>query len=290
MTSVRRGGCPNGEHDAVGEAYPSKSEPVGSSEVTLRIVLARPTEHTLRAVVTDSSPAEWDVAANERELEIYVNHYAQNGVVATITSSRRKSGPRSSVVAANGVRRGGSCPVRAERRPAASERARRRLERNPPDRRDRYVCNRRPGNGAGGDHADDMPRGRCRTSPPEWVRRWRSGHGALGRLPAQPVGNEVARTVRRTSRRSGRERLPHRALPCAADRGPAHGVPARDPRDLPGTQTERPRTGAILKQLDLAKTLRLLARDGASAFYEGEIASAIVEATRRAAVPGREGR
>ena len=32
----------------------------GSSEVTLRIALAQPREHTLRAVLTEPSVAEWD--------------------------------------------------------------------------------------------------------------------------------------------------------------------------------------------------------------------------------------
>ena len=48
--------------------------------------------------------------------------------------------------------------------------------------------------------------------------------------------------------------------------------------------------GDLLVQPDLAKTLRLLARDGTSVFYRGEIASAIVEAQRRSTFAGGEGR
>ena len=51
-----------------------------------------------------------------------------------------------------------------------------------------------------------------------------------------------------------------------------------------------PAQGSTLRQPDLARAFRLLARDGAAAFYEGEISTAIVEAQRRAAVPGREGK
>ncbi len=48
--------------------------------------------------------------------------------------------------------------------------------------------------------------------------------------------------------------------------------------------------GDVLVQTDLARTLRLLAEEGTSAFYEGEIADAIVTAQRRATTAGREGR
>jgi gamma-glutamyltranspeptidase/glutathione hydrolase len=45
--------------------------------------------------------------------------------------------------------------------------------------------------------------------------------------------------------------------------------------------------GETLVQSDLAKTFRLLARDGAASFYDGEIAQGIVAAQRRATTPGR---
>jgi gamma-glutamyltranspeptidase / glutathione hydrolase len=48
--------------------------------------------------------------------------------------------------------------------------------------------------------------------------------------------------------------------------------------------------GDDLRQPDLAKTFRLIAQDGPSVFYRGEIASAVVAAQQRATTPGREGR
>lgn len=48
--------------------------------------------------------------------------------------------------------------------------------------------------------------------------------------------------------------------------------------------------GDPLKQHDLANTFRLIAREGTSVFYRGEIASAIVDAQRRATSAGGEGR
>jgi gamma-glutamyltranspeptidase/glutathione hydrolase len=48
--------------------------------------------------------------------------------------------------------------------------------------------------------------------------------------------------------------------------------------------------GDLLVQPDLARTLRLIARKGASAFYRGDVASAIVAAQARTRGPGGEGR
>ncbi|WP_437962507.1 gamma-glutamyltransferase (plasmid) [Sorangium sp. So ce119] len=48
--------------------------------------------------------------------------------------------------------------------------------------------------------------------------------------------------------------------------------------------------GDILVQPDLARTLDLIAQEGPAAFYEGEIAEAIVDAQRRARYDGGEGR
>ena len=48
--------------------------------------------------------------------------------------------------------------------------------------------------------------------------------------------------------------------------------------------------GYVLKQLDLAKTFRLLAEQGPSTFYEGEIAAALVAVQRRTLATGCEGR
>ena len=55
----------------------------GAAEAAFRITLTRPGDHTLNAVVTRSTPDEWDEAPNARERQLYVNHYVQNGVVAT---------------------------------------------------------------------------------------------------------------------------------------------------------------------------------------------------------------
>jgi gamma-glutamyltranspeptidase/glutathione hydrolase len=48
--------------------------------------------------------------------------------------------------------------------------------------------------------------------------------------------------------------------------------------------------GQLLRQPDLAKTFRLIARDGSSALYTGEIAPALVAAQTRTRVAGCEGR
>lgn len=49
------------------------------------------------------------------------------------------------------------------------------------------------------------------------------------------------------------------------------------------------REGAVLKQPDLAKTLRLIAAQGPDVFYKGEIAAAIVAAQQRATTSGAAG-
>src|SRR5215207_164589 len=54
-----------------------------TTESTFRIALSRPGDHALHAVVSGSTPEEWDVEANSRTRELYVNHYGENGVVAT---------------------------------------------------------------------------------------------------------------------------------------------------------------------------------------------------------------
>jgi gamma-glutamyltranspeptidase / glutathione hydrolase len=50
------------------------------------------------------------------------------------------------------------------------------------------------------------------------------------------------------------------------------------------------KAGDRLVQPQLAETLRLIAREGPSVFYRGEIASAIVDAQQRHSIPGGEGR
>jgi Gamma-glutamyltranspeptidase len=55
----------------------------GTAETSFRIALARPGDHTLEVLVSRSIPAEWDDASNARKRDLYVNHYTQNGVVAT---------------------------------------------------------------------------------------------------------------------------------------------------------------------------------------------------------------
>ena len=274
---------------------PLASSPVqvgagGSSEVTLRIVLARPTEHTLRAVVTDSSPAEWDVAANERELEIYVNHYAQNGVVATDHVLATQIGAE--------VLRGGGNAFDAA---AAVQFA-------------LSVVQPHLNGLGGGSNAilrigetgevfaiDARETAPAATTPTTYA-------GAVGQVRPNGFAVGVPGTVRSVDyllSRWGTRSLAQSVEPAVAlaENGFPIGhylapqIAAQRTVFQPETRAiflnsdgSVPAQGAILKQLDLAKTLRLLARDGASAFYEGEIASAIVEATRRAAVPGREGR
>jgi gamma-glutamyltranspeptidase / glutathione hydrolase len=261
-----------------------------TSAVTLRIVLAKPLEHRLRAVVSGSVPAEWDVEPNAREKDLYVNHYGENGVVATdhflatqIGSDVLQDGGNAFDAAAavqfalgvvqphlNGLGGGSNAIVRI---------------------------------GETGEvfAIDAREKAPAATTPTTYA-------GAVGLVRPNGFAVGVPGTVRAVDymlSRWGTRSLAQSVKPAIglAEDGFAIGqylatqIPAQQGVFQPETRAiflnpdgSAPAQGAKLKQVDLAKTLRLLARDGASAFYEGEIAPAIVEATRRAAVAGREGK
>ena len=273
---------------------PLASSPVevgadGMSAVALRIVLATPLEHRLRAVVSASVPAEWDIAPNGREQRLYVNHYAQNGVVATDhflatqigTDVLQDGGNAFDAAAAvqfalgvvqphlNGLGGGSNAIVRI---------------------------------GETGEvfAIDAREKAPAATTPTTYA-------SAAGQVRPNGFAVGVPGTVRAVDymlSRWGTRSLAQSVEPAIglAEEGFPIGqylaiqIPAQRSVFQPETRAiflnpdgSVPTQGATLKQLDLAKTLRLLARDGASAFYEGEIAPAIIEATRRAAVAGREG-
>jgi gamma-glutamyltranspeptidase / glutathione hydrolase len=262
----------------------------GISDATLHIALAKPREHTLRAVVADSSPDEWDVEPNTGTQELYVNHYGQNGVVSTdhalateIGAQVLRNGGNAFDAAAavqfalnvvqphlNGIGGGSNMIVRdgttgdvfaidaREIAPAATT----------PTTYENAVGQVRPNGFAVG-----VP-GTLRAV--DYVLgRWGTMTLAKVLEPAIKLADEGFPIGEYLTSQIEAQRSVFQPETRAIFLNPDGSLPAK---------------GSILKQPDLAKTFRLLARDGASAFYEGEIAQAIVEAQRRAAVPGREGK
>jgi gamma-glutamyltranspeptidase / glutathione hydrolase len=262
----------------------------GASAIPLRIVLAKPLNHTLRAVVSASVPAEWDISPNAREKDLYVNHYGENGVVATDHSLATQIG-------ADVLRNGGNAFDAAAAVQFALNVVQPHL------------------NGIGGgsnvivrdgetgevfaiDARETAP---AATTPTTYA-------GAVGQVRPNGFAVGVPGTVRavdyllnRWGSRTMAELLepaikladdgfpigPYLSSEIAAQRGVFQPETRAIFLNADGSV---PAKGSILRQPDLARAFRLLARDGAAAFYEGEIAQAIVEAQRRAAVPGREGK
>jgi gamma-glutamyltranspeptidase/glutathione hydrolase len=268
------------------------SVPVGATtDVILRISLKQPREHTLRALVSGAAPAEWDDAPNAREKELYVNHYGENGVVATDhplatqigVDVLRKGGNAFDAAAAvqfalnvvqphfNGIGGGSNIIIRdgktgeisaidaREQAPAAT---------TPTTYAVSGVL--RPNGFAAG-----VP-GTLRAVE-YLLDRWGTKTLAEAVEPSIPlaengfpIGNHLALEI-----------------PVALQAGIFQPETRQIFLNADGSPLKR---GDILKQPDLARTFRLLARDGADAFYEGEIGQAIVEAQKRAATPGREGK
>jgi gamma-glutamyltranspeptidase/glutathione hydrolase len=262
----------------------------GTAQATFHFALVRPRDHTLRAVVVDSSPDEWDEEPNTGTQELYVNHYGQNGVVSTDHALAteigaevlRKGGNAFDAAAAvqfalgvvqphlNGIGGGSNMIVRdgttgevfaidaRETAPAATT----------PTTYADAVGQVRPNGFAVG-----VP-GTLRAID-YLLSRW--GTMTLAQLlePSIKLAEEGFPIGEYLTTQIEAQRNAFQPETRAIFLNPDGSLPAK---------------GSILKQADLAKTLRLLARNGADAFYEGEIAQAIVEATRRAAVPGREGK
>jgi gamma-glutamyltranspeptidase / glutathione hydrolase len=273
---------------------------IGASDVTVpadgtaaagfHLSLARPGDHTLEAVVGGSMPEEWDEAPNARHQALYVNHYIQDGVVATdhVLATEigakvlREGGNAFDAVAAvqfalnvvqphlNGIGGGSNIIVRdgktgevfaidaRETAPAATT----------PTTYENAVGEVRPNGFAVG-----VP-GTVRAID-FLLRRW--GTRTLAQVLDRPI--ELAEEGFSVGR-------------YLADQIPLHrGVFQPETRAIFLKEDGNPLGfGEKLKQPDLAKSFRILARDGADAFYNGEIAQAIVEAQRRAAKPGREGK
>lgn len=263
----------------------------GTREVTFRVVLADPGDHALRAVVSDAAPAEWDLAPNSREQAVYVNHYAENGVVAT-------DHPLATEIGADVLRHGGNAFDAAAAVLFAIN----------------VVQPHFGGIGGGSSivirdgktgelHAiDARETAPAATTPttykglqPVDVRRNGFAVGVPGTLRA------VEYLLDRWGTRTLSDAL-HPAIDLAEEGFPigqslATQIGVQQGIFQPETRAiflnadgTVPARGEILRQPDLAKTFRLLADEGAAAFYEGEIAQAIVAAQRRAVVPGREGK
>jgi gamma-glutamyltranspeptidase/glutathione hydrolase len=264
-----------------------------TTAVSFHVVLLNPGEHTLRAVVTGATPAEWDVAPNELERPLYVNHYGENGVVATDHALATEIG-------ADVLRNGGNAFDAA----AAVQFA---LNVTQPHL-----------SGIGGGSQILVREGKTgelfaidarETAPAATTATTYAG---LDDPAVRPNGFAVGvpgtlRAVEYLLDRWGTKTLAQSLDPSiklaedgfpigqhlAADLASAghRSIMQPETREIFLRADGSPRDrGEILKQPDLAKTFRLLARDGAAAFYDGEIAQAIVAAQQRATTPGREGK
>jgi gamma-glutamyltranspeptidase / glutathione hydrolase len=265
----------------------------GTAKATFHIALARPREHTLRAVVVDSSPDEWDEKPNTREQAVYVNHYGQNGVVSTDHALAteigaevlRKGGNAFDAAAAvqfalnvtqphfSGIGGGTNIVVRDGNTG----------ELYALDARETAPAATTPTTYKGLSSAAVRPNGFA-VGVPGTLRvvdymlgRWGTSTLADALQPAIqlaeegfPIGNHLASEI-----------------PVALNAG----IFQPETRQVFLHDDGSPKTrGEILKQPDLAKTFRVLARDGGAAFYDGEIAEAIVAAQQRAQTAGREGK
>jgi gamma-glutamyltranspeptidase / glutathione hydrolase len=265
--------------------------PAGATiPVTFRIKLTEPGSHTLRAVVTDAAPAEWDVKPNERDHALYVNHYTQNGVVATDHALATQAGVEM-------LRAGGNAFDAAAAVQFALNVVQPHLN-GIGGGSNILVRDGKTGEVFAIDAREAAPAATTPTTYVNFVDRVRPNGFAVG-VPG------TVRAVDYMLHRWGTKTLAQvltRAIELAEEGFPV-GRYLADQIPLPGNVSiYQPETKAIfmpggralkegdeLKQPDLARTFRLLERDGAAAFYEGEIATAIVEAQRRAAAPGGEG-
>ena len=274
----------------------------GRTSAAFRIALSRPGDHALLAVVSESAPREWDVDPNSRTRDLYVNHYGENGVVATDHALAtqagvdvlRSGGNAFDAAAAvqfalavvqphlNGIGGGSNAIVRdgltgevfaidaRETAPAATT----------PTTYVSLAGKVRPNGFAVG-----VP-GTVRAVD-YMLRRWGTKPLAELLAPAIKLADEgfpVARfladqiQLQLAARFDGKPVFQPETTAIFAPVPPG------------GTQPTPLGLGATLSQPDLAKTLRLLERDGLGSFYDGEIAQAIVEAQRRAPLAGGEGK
>jgi gamma-glutamyltranspeptidase / glutathione hydrolase len=266
--------------------------PAGATiPVTFRVALAEPGSHTLRAVVTDAAPAEWDIKPNGRYQELYVNHYGENGVVAT-------DHPLATQIGVDVLRSGGNAFDAAAAVQFALN----------------VVQPHFTGIGGAsniiireGDTGKLFAIDARETAPAATTPTTYAVPGAV-----RPNGFAVGvpgtlRAVEYLLDRWGTTTLADAiepSIPLAETGFPIGYHLAREIPVALQTGILQPETreiflkpdgtplaeGDTLKQPDLAKTFRLLARDGIVAFYDGEIAQAIVDAQRRAQTPGREGK
>jgi gamma-glutamyltranspeptidase/glutathione hydrolase len=262
----------------------------GTAKATFHIALARPRDHTLRAVVVDSAPDEWDEEPNTREQVVYVNHYGQNGVVSTDHALATEIG-------AEVLRKGGNAFDAAAAVQFALNVVQPHLN-GIGGGSNMIVRDGTTGNVFAIDGRETAPAATRPTTYENAVDQVRPNGFAVG-VPG------TMRAVDYLLSRWGTMTLAQvleRPIQLAEDGFPigeylTTQIEAQRSVFQPETRAiflnangSLPAKGSILRQPDLAKTFRLLARDGADAFYEGEMAQAIVEATRRAAVPGREGK
>ena len=265
----------------------------GTAAATFHIALSRPRDHTLRAAVVDSSPDEWDEQPNTREQALYVNHYGQNGVVSTDHALATEIG-------AKVLREGGNAFDAAAAVQFALN----------------VVQPELAGIGGGsnivvrdGKTGEIVAIDARETAPAATTATTYAGLQRDGLTGVRPNGLAVGvpgtvRAVEYMLRHWGTTTLAQAldpAIGLAQDGFPIGqylGAQIAAQRNFFQPETRAiflkpdgtPRAqGELLQQPDLAKAFRLLQRDGADAFYEGEIAEAIVAAQRRAMTPGREG-
>jgi gamma-glutamyltranspeptidase / glutathione hydrolase len=263
-----------------------------TTAVTFRSVVARPGEHTLRAVVTAAEPAEWDVAPNVREQQLYVNHYGGNGVVAT-------DHPLATQIGVDVLEHGGNAFDAAAAVQFALNVTQPHLsgigggsnvlvrdgksgELFAIDAREAAPAATTPTTYSGLTAAAIRPNGFAVGVP----GTLRAVQYLLDRWGTKPLVELLGPSIKLAE-----EGFPignHLAgdLASPVNRGAFQPETREIFLNADGSPLGR---GDLLKQPDLAKTFRLLTRNGLAAFYDGEIAEAIVAAQRRAQSPGREG-
>jgi gamma-glutamyltranspeptidase/glutathione hydrolase len=261
----------------------------GTAVATFHIALARPRTHVLYAAIVDSSPDEWDEARNELEHELYVNHYGQNGVVSTDHALATQVG-------ADVLRNGGNAFDAAVAVQFALNVVQPHLN-GIGGGSNIIVRDGRTGEVVAIDARETAPAATTPTTYANAVDQVRPNGFAVG-VPGTVRAFDYL--LNRWGTRSLAQVL-EPAIALAESGFPIAEYLANQiesQRNLFQPETRAiflrpdgglPAQGTILKQPDLAKTFHLLAREGAAAFYEGEIADAIVDAQRRAVVPGREG-
>ena len=263
--------------------------PGATASARLTVVLAQPGEHTLRAVVSHVTPAEWDVAPNEAVQNLYVNHYDANGVVASDQALATQVG-------VDVLRNGGNAIDAAAAVTFALNVTQPQLVNLGGGTN--VIVRLKTGETFAIDARETAP---AATTP--------TTYGGLTAAQIRPNGYAVGvpgtlAAVAYMLQHWGTMTLADTLQPAIglADNGFAvgnnlaatssseRGVFQPETKQIYLTPSGDPLpVGYWLRQPDLAKTFRLIAQDGPSVFYDGEIAQAIVAAQHRAAVPGREG-